>query len=159
MTKEELLFAVKEEAEGYFRRGEFFCSESVVRTINNLLGKPYDDNVVRLASGFPIGVGKSGCICGAVSGGEMALGMVYGRNYGEEMNENMFPKAAALHDYIKEEYGSNCCRIITKKWAGDNFKSTERKEHCIGITGRVAEYIASEFLSDGIIENLLQVDK
>lgn len=159
MTKEELLLAVKEEAEGYFRRGEFFCSESVVRTINNLLGKPYDDNIVRLASGFPIGVGKSGCICGAVSGGEMALGMVYGRNHGEAMNEKMLPKAAALHDYIMDEYGSNCCRIITRKWAGDNFQSPERKAHCIEITGKVAEYLANELISDGIIENLLQQNK
>ncbi len=71
MTKEELLEKVKEEAKGYFERGEFFCSEAVVQTINNLLGNPYDNNIVKIASGFPIGMGKSGCLCGAVSGGQM----------------------------------------------------------------------------------------
>lgn len=151
MAREELVLAVKEEAEGYFRRGEFFCSEAVVRTINNLLGKPYDDNIVRMASSFPIGIGKAGCLCGAVSGGEMALGIVYGRNYGEPMNPKMFPAAAALHDTIKEEYKSTCCRIITRQWAGDNFMSPERKEHCIEITGRVAEYIADYLINDGQI--------
>ncbi len=78
-TKEELLDKVQAQAEDYFRSGTFFCSEAVVQTINEVLGKPYDEKVVKLASGFPIGLGKSGCLCGAVSGGQMALGMVYGR--------------------------------------------------------------------------------
>lgn len=152
MTKEEILAAVKKEAEEYFARGEFFCSESVVHTINNLLGNPYDENIVKMASGFPIGMGKSGCLCGAVSGGQMALGMAYGRVHGEPMNEKMFPLAAELHDYIKEEYGSNCCRVITRQWAGDNFQSPERKKHCIEITGRVAEWVAKKLIEDNQIE-------
>ena len=149
MTREELVNQVKSEAEGYFERGEFFCSEAVVRTINNLLGKPYEDNVVKMASGFPIGIGKSGCLCGAVSGGIMALGMVYGRNYGEKMDDEMFPISADLHDFIKDEYGSTCCRVMTRKWAGDNFQSPERKKHCVEITGKVAEWIADKLIEDG----------
>ena len=152
MTKKELIEEVRKEAEGYFERGEFFCSEAVAHTINNLLGKPYDDKVVKMASGFPIGMGKSGCLCGAVSGGQMALGMVYGRAHGESMNEKMFPLAAELHDYIKGEYGSTCCRVITRQWAGDNFQSPERKEHCIEITGKVAAWVAEKLIEDGQVE-------
>lgn len=152
MTKEQLLEEVKKEAEGYFERGEFFCSEAVAHTINNLLGKPYDDDVVKMASGFPIGMGKSGCLCGAVSGGQMALGMVYGRVHGEPMDEKMFPIAADLHDFIKKEYGSTCCRVITKKWTGDGFKSPERKKHCVEITGKVAEWVAEKLIEDGQVE-------
>lgn len=152
MIKEELLAAVKAEAEGYFARGEFFCSEAVAQTINNVLGKPFDGNVIKLASGFPIGMGKSGCLCGAVSGGQMALGMAYGRVHGETMNEKMFPAAAALHDFTKEEYGSTCCRVITRQWAGDNFMSPERKKHCIEITGKVAEWVADRLIEDGQLE-------
>ena len=152
MTKQELLDKVRVEAEGYFDRGEFFCSESVVHTINNLLGNPYSDEVVKMASGFPIGLGKKGCLCGAVSGGEMALGMVYGRVHGEEMNEKMFPLSAELHDFIKEKYGSTCCRVITREWAGDNFKSPERKKHCVTITGVVAEWVAEKLIEDGVVK-------
>ncbi len=152
MTKEQLVEAVKKEAEGYFERGEFFCSESVAHTINNLLGKPYEDDVVKMASGFPIGMGKSGCLCGAVSGGQMALGMVYGRAHGESMNEKMFPMAAELHDFIKKEYGSTCCRVITRQWAGDNFQSPERRKHCIEITGKVAEWVAEKLIEDGQVK-------
>ncbi len=99
----------------------------MVQTINEVLGKPYDESIVKMASGFPIGLGKSGCLCGAVSGGQMALGMIYGRIEGEPMNEKMFKKSSGLHDYIKNEYKSTCCRVITREWDGDNFKSPERK--------------------------------
>ncbi|ABS42309.1 C-GCAxxG-C-C family protein [Clostridium botulinum] len=147
-TKEELLDKVQAVAENYFRSGTFFCSEAVVQTINEVLGKPYDESIVKMASGFPIGLGKSGCLCGAVSGGQMALGMVYGRVEGEAMNEKMFKKSSSLHDYIKNEYKSTCCRVITREWAGDNFKSPERKKHCITITGKVARWVANELIED-----------
>ncbi|MBZ9689100.1 C-GCAxxG-C-C family protein [Clostridium estertheticum] len=151
-TKEELLDKVQSNAEELFRSGTFFCSESVVQTLNELLGKPYDENIVKLASGFPIGMGKAGCLCGAVSGGQMALGMVYGRVEGEAMKEKMFEKAKGLHDYIKNEYKSTCCRVITREWAGDDFKSAARKNHCITITGKVARWIANEFIEDGQVQ-------
>lgn len=152
MTREERLEAVKKEAEGYFERGEFFCSEAVAQTINHLLGKPYEDNIIKMASGFPIGMGKAGCLCGAVSGGQMALGMAYGRVHGEAMNEKMFPLASGLHDFVKEQYGSTCCRVITRQWKGDNFQSPGRKKHCIEITGKVAQWVAEKLIEDGQIE-------
>ncbi|QQY79753.1 C_GCAxxG_C_C family probable redox protein [Keratinibaculum paraultunense] len=152
MTKEEVIEKVKKEAEGYFERGEFFCSESVVYTINNLLGKPYDENIVKVASGFPIGMGKAGCLCGAISGGQIGLGMAYGRTHGQPMNENMFLLSKELHDYIKNEYGATCCRVITKQWAGDNFQSPERKKHCIEITGKVAAWVAEKLIENGQVK-------
>ena len=94
--KEQILDEVQARAEELFRSGTLFCSESVVLTINEFLGNPYDDDIVKMASGFPIGLGKSGCLCGAVSGGQMALGMVYGRTKGEPMDEKMFEKAKTL---------------------------------------------------------------
>ena len=105
-TKEEILDIVQANAEALFRGGTFFCSEAVVQTLNELLGKPYDENIVKMASGFPIGMGKAGCLCGAISGGQMALGMVYGRVFGESMNEKMFDKDKGL---ISDEYKSTCC--------------------------------------------------
>jgi len=136
---------VREIAEGYFDRGEFFCSEAVLHTINQLLGTPMPEEITRMASGFPVGMGKAGCLCGAVSGGQMALGLAYGREHGEPMNEKMFPVAAALHDYIKEKYGSTCCRVIVRDF---EFASPERKQHCVKITGEVAAWIAEQLLQD-----------
>ncbi|MGL5868593.1 MAG: C-GCAxxG-C-C family protein [Clostridium chrysemydis] len=147
MSNKERVEEIRKIAEGYFERGEFFCSEAVVKTINDALGKPFSDDVTKLASGFPVGIGKSGCLCGAVSGGVMALGMVYGRNHLEPMNDKMFEESKALHDYIREMYKSTCCRVITKDFK--EFNSPERKAHCIKITGEVAAYVANRLIADG----------
>ncbi len=144
----EYLDEIQEVAEGYFRRGEFFCSEAVVQTINDALGKPMPEEIVKLASAFPIGLGKAQCLCGAISGGEIALGIVYGRVHGEPMHPKMFELAKDLHDWTIDNYKSTCCRSITRKWKGDNFASPERKEHCIRITGEVARWIAEKLIED-----------
>ncbi|WP_040212947.1 C-GCAxxG-C-C family protein [Clostridium polynesiense] len=148
MEKELFVDKVRKTAEGYYERGEFFCSEAVVKTINDLLDKPFDESITKLASGFPVGIGKSGCLCGAVSGGVMALGMVYGRKHGEEMQEKMFPIAAELHNHIKGIYKSTCCRVITRNF---EFASPERKAHCVQITGETAAYIAEKLYDEGFI--------
>ncbi|MFZ2257241.1 MAG: C-GCAxxG-C-C family protein [Clostridiaceae bacterium] len=148
-TKIELLDQVQALAEKKFRDGTFFCSESVVSVLNEYLDYPYSDEVVRLASSFPIGMGKAQCLCGAVSGGQMVLGMSYGRVEGESMNPKMFPVAKALHDHVVKDYGATCCRVITRQWNGDNFASPERKNHCIHITGDVARWVAERLIDDG----------
>lgn len=151
-NKDDLLDKVQEDAEKLFRSGTYFCSEAVLQTINELLGKPYDENIVKLASGFPIGMGKAQCLCGAVSGGQMGLGIVYGRVEGEPMKDKIFEVSKKLHDYIIDEYKSTCCRVITRKWQGDDFKSPERKEHCIAITGMVARWVANELIEDNKVK-------
>ena len=152
MTKIEILNEVQARAEELFRNGTFFCSESVLTVINDMLGRPYPADIVKMASSFPIGLGKAQCLCGAVSGGEMALGIVYGRNQGEPMNPKMFELAKGLHDFTIREYGATCCRVITREWNGDNFQSPERKAHCIEITGKMARWVAEQMIEDGKVE-------
>lgn len=143
---------VRKTAEGYFDRGEFFCSESVVHTINEYLEWRFPKEVTKLASAFPVGLGKSGCLCGAVSGGAMALGMVYGRDHGEPMADKMLPIAAELHDHIKKTYGSTCCRVMVKNFV---FNTPERKAHCVKITGEVAAWVAMQLEKDKEIKEHL----
>ncbi|AZO94723.1 C-GCAxxG-C-C family protein [Halocella sp. SP3-1] len=151
LKQEKLIKEARKKAEDYFRKGNFFCSESVLTTVNELLGEEVSPEIVKLASGFPIGIGKSKCLCGAVSGGVMALGLKYGRTKpGAPMPENCFPASADLHGYIKEEYGSTCCRVLTKDFA--DFSSPERASHCIEITGKVAAWVMKRFIDDGEIK-------
>jgi len=145
-----LIEGARQQAEGYFRRGEYYCSEAVLTTINQLLGEELPAEIVKLASGFPVGIGKSKCLCGAISGGIMALGLKYGRvEPGAEMPANSFLRSAGLHDYIKDEYGSTCCRVITAKF--EDFASPKRVEHCIRITGEVAAWVMEKFIEDGVV--------
>lgn len=62
-------------AEKYYRDGDFYCSEAIVKTIKDEFQLPISDDIIAAASGFPVGIGGSGCTCGAVSGGIMALGL------------------------------------------------------------------------------------
>ncbi|WP_334292811.1 C-GCAxxG-C-C family protein [Peptoclostridium litorale] len=53
-----------------------------------------------------------------------------------------------LHDYIKENYKSTCCRVITRNY---EFASEERRQHCITITGLVAAWVADKLIEDGVV--------
>ncbi|MDD1718627.1 MAG: C-GCAxxG-C-C family protein [Methanoregulaceae archaeon] len=131
---------IRERAEQYYRNRDYYCSEAIVKTINDELTLGYSDETVRLASGFPIGMGGSGCTCGAVAGGIMALGMVFGRTRpGDEQVKKCMALAHELHDKFRDKHGCLCCRILTR---GMVLGSPEHIQQCISFTGEVAEETA-----------------
>jgi C_GCAxxG_C_C family probable redox protein len=85
-------------------------------------------------------MGHSGCTCGAVVGGIMALGMFFGRTQGKDAKVT---KAMAvsheLHDIFKGRHKVLCCRVLTK---GMTLGSVEHMSQCISFTGEVAEETA-----------------
>lgn len=131
---------VRATAEKYYRDGDFYCSEAVVKTIRDAFGLELDDSVIAMASGFPVGIGGSGCTCGAVNGGVMALGMVFGRTQpkDERVNKAM-ALAKELHDQFRTNHKSLCCRVLTKTLT---LGTPEHLEQCIALTGEVAETVA-----------------
>lgn len=131
---------IKTTAEDYYRNGDFYCSESIVKTIKDEFGLPISDDIVAMASGFPVGIGGSGCTCGAVVGGIMALGLFFGRTQPQDTKvENTMALSKELHDIFKDRHTSLCCRALTK---GMTLGSPEHIEQCIYLTGEVAEEAA-----------------
>jgi C_GCAxxG_C_C family probable redox protein len=134
--------AVRERAEDLYRSGQFLCSEAIVHTFNEALGRPLPQEAVRMASGFPVGMGvlgTGGCTCGALSGGVMVLGLVYGRaNPGDDAPE-VLDKARQLHDWFLDEKGSTCCRALIRNL---EFGSPQHMDQCVAFTGDVAERLA-----------------
>lgn len=131
---------IRETAENYYRNGDFFCSEAIVKTIKDEFELPISDEIVAAASGFPIGIGGSGCTCGAVSGGVMALGLVFGRQAPRDPKvRKTMELTKELHEKFRKNHKSLCCRILTK---GLDMGSGEHKEQCISFTGEVAEEVA-----------------
>lgn len=128
---------VRKTAEAYYRNGDFFCSESIVKTIKDEFNLAVPDDVISMASGFPIGMGSAGCTCGAVVGGIMALGLFFGRTEpkDEKVNKTM-ELSKELHDIFQKRHKCLCCRILTK---GMELGSPEHMEQCISLTGEVAE--------------------
>ncbi len=132
---------IGEDAENLFRGG-FFCSEAVVSAIRSNFELDIPEEVVAMASGFPVGIGRSKCLCGAVSGGVMALGIFFGRTkQGDPKVEKNLEVSKELHDWFKANNGKNalCCRILTKEF---DMGQGEHKEQCIYFTGLVAKKVA-----------------
>lgn len=144
---------IRDEAEGLY--GEFYCSEAIVSTILNHMALDIPTHhLIAMSSGFPGGVGGSKCICGAVSGGVMALGMFFGRSRpGDEKISRMMELSAELHDWFKMENGKKtlCCRVLTHKleWKGE-----EHNKQCAYYTGIVAEKVALMLIRELNLENL-----
>ena len=137
---------VREIAEEYYRTGQFYCSEAIVKTINDEFGLNYPDDIVRLASGFPIGIGSAGCACGAVTGGVMAIGMVFGRKEpSDPCIDRCLALARELHALFMCRHGCVCCRTLTH---GMVLKSPEHISQCVAFTGEVAEETAKIILRE-----------
>ncbi|AYD39561.1 hypothetical protein D4Z93_02990 [Clostridium fermenticellae] len=131
------LYKIKTTAESYYRNGDFYCSESIVKTIKDEFNLPISDDIIKMASGFPIGIGGSGCTCGAVVGGVMAIGLFFGRcePKDEKVNKTM-TLSKELHDIFKDKHKCLCCRVLTKDMT---LGSEEHMKQCIYLTGEVAE--------------------
>lgn len=125
----------RQTTEEMYRTGQFLCSEAVFMVANDYLGHPVSDDMVRLASGFPVGMGMAGCVCGALSGGVMALGLKYGRSQPGVKTPGMFEAAQELHDRFKARRRITCCRVLTRKF---ELGSPDHMVQCIAITGEVA---------------------
>lgn len=87
-----------------------------------------DQELLAMAKAFGGGIGDSGCLCGAVTGGVMALGLS-----GKEK------QAARLMTSFKDEFRTTCCKGLSKdhRWL-----SREHLANCRKITTRTASIVA-----------------
>lgn len=153
LKKEVSVAKIAKDAEDLFRGG-FFCSEAVVSSIRSNFEMDVPKEVIAMASGFPIGIGRSKCLCGAVSGGVMAIGLVFGRTVQKDPQvEQTLLLSKELHDWFKEANGKNalCCRILTKEF---DMGAGEHKEQCIRFTGLVAGKVAEMIIREKGLTNI-----
>jgi C_GCAxxG_C_C family probable redox protein len=118
------------EAEALYRSGKYHCAEAVVAAIRKHFCPDIPEEVVQSVSGFGGGSG-AGCICGAVSGGTVALGLVLKGD-----KKRIAHCTQELHKWFKEKYGVTCCKVIR----------ANHKGVCPVLTGEVAGKVA-EMLS------------
>lgn len=137
---------IRQKSEQYYRQGDFYCSEAIVKAIKDEFALPLPDSVIAMASGFPVGIGGSGCTCGAIAGGVMAIGMVFGRTQaGSPQVQQAMQLAKELHDKFQQRHTCLCCRVLTK---GMELGSQPHMEQCIAFTGEVAEETARLILRE-----------
>ena len=149
MLKKISIKKVKFDAEEVFRIGGFYCSEAIVSSIRKNIDPNMPIELVRTVSGFPIGVGRAKCMCGAVSGAVIALGYFFGRTDPTTPTDPKSLKCMELAYEVQESFRKNhktlCCHIHVK---GMDLASGEHKDQCVAFTGemaaKTAEIIARE---------------
>lgn len=146
---------IKDAEDNY--RGGYFCCEALMASIRDNFELDIPKEVIGMASGMAVGAGRSGCMCGALNGGILALGLFFGRT---EQNGPQDPKVIKcmeltkeLHGWFQKENGKNsvCCRVLTK---GFDMGKGEHKEQCISYTGLCAGKVAEIIIRELGLTNL-----
>lgn len=136
---------IRKIAEDYYRNGDFYCSEAVVKTIIDEFQIDVSEDVIKMASGFPVGMGGMGCTCGALTGGVMVIGLVYGRSQGKDPKVNKAMELSAkLYQIFCERHKVSCCKVLTR---GMEKGSPEHMQQCIAFTGEMA-YEAAKIIAE-----------
>jgi C_GCAxxG_C_C family probable redox protein len=146
-TSQDLSFRIGAQARGLFLKEKLLCTEAVFTALNQTLRGGLEPLMaLRLASGFTDGLAGSGCLCGAVSGGVLALGLFLGKTRpGILSGRRVRSSTREFYRRFVEQAGSTCCRVLTKKVKEDpklHFRQ------CADLTGAAAEIAAQLILAD-----------
>ena len=88
----------------------FNCSQSVFSAFAPLLGIP-DELAMKLASPFGGGIGRTGHVCGAVSGALMVIGVKHGTTT-PEGNDKTYKVTREFIRRFEEKHASIICRQL-----------------------------------------------
>jgi C_GCAxxG_C_C family probable redox protein len=100
------------------------------------------DLLPKIATGFCSGVARTGMLCGALSGGIMALGLLTGRNEPGAPVEQHYKKVQELVAQFNDRFGSITCRELTGVHLGTEegrgqFREKNQIENCLGYAAEV----------------------
>jgi C_GCAxxG_C_C family probable redox protein len=114
-----------EEAVEKFVSG-YNCAQSILYAFGPDLGLDAE-TALKVATGLGGGLGGSGEVCGAVSGGVLALGLKYGRGGRDEkpMAQVAYQKTVELMRAFEEVHGSCTCRTLL---GGCDLRTPEGKQ-------------------------------
>ena len=140
-TPEALVELIKAKSRNLFLTRQFQCAQAVLCSLNEgLRGGLRRDVAARLASGLAEGLGGSGCLCGALSGGVLALGLFMGKDGRTLLNASGSSfSTALLHREFAERFGSACCKVLSKKVKHDG---KAHFKQCAELTGAAAEIVS-----------------
>lgn len=95
-------------------RGGVNCAQAVARTYAAELGLD-EQTATRLMATFGAGMGRSGYVCGAVSGAALVLGAKFGNGEAADTarRDKAYAVSAELIDAFRREHGSVLCRDLT----------------------------------------------
>jgi len=134
-----------------FASKRYLCSESVLLAVSSWLDIQ-SELIPKIATGFGAGIGGRGLVCGAVSGGVMALGLRFGRDEVKETTVRPYWFARELLECFEKEFSSVICRELTgcdltteegrKKYAEERLWDTKCRRYIESVTAIVYDLIS-----------------
>lgn len=130
---------IVQKAFGY-HSGGFHCAEAVSKAIIEAYGQEPSSEIPRVASAFGGGAVKTfNGTCGALTGGLVAIGYLYGRMKpgDEEAKKEVFQLAQELGKRFVAEFGASNCNSVLEKLGPQ-----ENMGKCKQLSGTVAGLLA-----------------
>ncbi len=121
--------ALRRHAEKLFIEARYPCSEAVFATMGALFGYETPDSVVSFAAGFRKGM-CDGDVCGAISGGVMALGFLLAPKRGGEAPPELLEAVCLLREKFAARHGGVDCEALISPFAGREKDDPERRAFC-----------------------------
>jgi len=143
-----LILKKSADSAGSYHNQGFNCAESIFLTFRSIAAPDLSADMVRLATPFGGGLGRSGCICGALSGAVMILGAAKGRVSTDVPRKESYDLSGEYHNRFRQKFGATCCRVLVK----DEFGSKEQKEKCFRIITESAELMMNFLIEKNIIK-------
>lgn len=100
---------IGEKAGRYFSAGSN-CCQSILLAASDIWALDIHPDVILAAEFFREGL-ASGCTCGALAGGEMALA-IYQQRFGLPADHQL---AKQFYERFVALFGSSCCRVLRKR--------------------------------------------
>ena len=90
------------------------CSEVIFAHIGRFYDPEFDPGLMKLATGFGGGIAEEADVCGALVGGVMLIGYLYGRSSLAEDQSRCWELSRAFRRRFLEELGGTTCYYFTK---------------------------------------------
>jgi len=126
------------------------CAQAILYAFGPGLGLDAE-RALKMATGLGAGMGRRGEVCGAVTGGILALGLKYGRGGHQDRSatEETYRKTEELMAGFERRCGSCSCRVLLE---GCDLRTAEGQQHfkehdllhktCLRCVETVAEVLA-----------------
>ncbi len=117
----------------YMENG-YHCSEAILLALGEHYLRGVDPLALRIATPFAGGIGGTHAeTCGALTGGIMLIGSLYGRVDGQTNDDRCLALAAEFRERFLREFGFTNCQALKDNWVGKPGQAS-----CKDLTGRSA---------------------
>jgi len=144
MQRKSIFGNIGEKAFEYHKSG-YHCAEAVSKAIVEAFGKDCGNVIPQVATAFGGGVGRTHQeMCGALAGGIIGIGYLYGRSEPGVDWTVTSDLAAKLKQRFERKYATTKCDVLLEK-----FGRQEDMMKCKRLSGEVAAMLA-EIIGEGI---------